>query len=421
VSVTTQAVASQAPVGWWNFDETFGSTAADSSGNNHSGGLINNPTWTTGKVGGAISFNGTTNYVDFGDNLDLVGNDLSLSIWVKPNTLTDYMAFIDKLSSGGNYRLHGAANGSVAYGIRNTASGFDYISSAAGVLRVGIWTHIAVVHTNATNQGTLYINGVAVGTKTFAITRGDTTDHLKSGYTANNSRYYNGAVDDMRIYNRVLSAAEVQALYNIAPPPDITPPTTPTNLAGTAISSSQINLTWTASTDNVAVTGYKIFRNGTQVGTSPTNSYSDLGLAASTVYTYTVSAYDAAGNNSAQSPSASVITLGSTAPSIAIGRRVTTTANLNVRQSASPSATRLGTESSGSLGTVAGGPTTAGGHTWWQINYDNGINGWSIADYLGVVSAASSPAIGMTDPLPSIASTQPYTSLAHQLSNKSKI
>ena len=89
---------------------------------------------------------------------------------------------------------------------------------------------------------------------------------------------------------------------------DTTPPSTPTNLAASAISSSQINLTWTASTDNVGVTGYKIFRGGTQVGTSATNSYSDTGLSASTAYSYTVSAYDAAGNNSAQSSSASATT-----------------------------------------------------------------------------------------------------------------
>ena len=90
---------------------------------------------------------------------------------------------------------------------------------------------------------------------------------------------------------------------------DTTPPSTPANLAATAVSSSQINLAWTASTDNVAVTGYKVFRNGTQVGTATTNSYSDTGLTASTAYSYTVSAYDAAGNNSAQSSSASATTL----------------------------------------------------------------------------------------------------------------
>ncbi len=90
--------------------------------------------------------------------------------------------------------------------------------------------------------------------------------------------------------------------------PDTTPPTVPTNLSATAVSSSGINLNWTASTDNVGVTGYKIFRGGTQIGTSATNSYSDTGLTASTQYTYTVSAYDAAGNNSSQSTSASATT-----------------------------------------------------------------------------------------------------------------
>ena len=96
--------------------------------------------------------------------------------------------------------------------------------------------------------------------------------------------------------------------FSVANPADTTPPSVPTGLSATAISSSAINLTWTASTDNVGVTGYKIYRGGTQVGTSATNSYSDSGLSASTQYSYTVSAYDAAGNNSAQSSSASATT-----------------------------------------------------------------------------------------------------------------
>ncbi len=99
-------------------------------------------------------------------------------------------------------------------------------------------------------------------------------------------------------------------------PPDTIPPTVPTNLTATAISSSQINLSWTASTDNIAVTGYKIFRGGVQVATSATTSYSDTGLTASTLYSYTVSAYDAAGNNSALSISASATTLAVSAPII---------------------------------------------------------------------------------------------------------
>src|SRR5207249_1688855 len=80
--------------------------------------------------------------------------------------------------------------------------------------------------------------------------------------------------------------------------PDTQAPTVPTGLTATAVSTSQINLSWTASTDNVGVTGYKIFRNSVQVGTATTTSYSDTGLSASTTYTYTASAYDLAGNNS---------------------------------------------------------------------------------------------------------------------------
>jgi peptidoglycan hydrolase-like protein with peptidoglycan-binding domain/chitodextrinase len=89
---------------------------------------------------------------------------------------------------------------------------------------------------------------------------------------------------------------------------DTTAPSTPAGLTATAISSSQINLSWSASTDNVAVTGYRVYRGGTQIGTSASNSYSDSGLIASTAYSYTVSAYDAAGNNSGHSSIASATT-----------------------------------------------------------------------------------------------------------------
>ncbi len=90
------------------------------------------------------------------------------------------------------------------------------------------------------------------------------------------------------------------------PPP--TPPSVPTGLAGTVGSATQINLSWTASTDNAGVTGYNVFRNGTKVGSTSTTSYLDTGLSAGTSYTYAVSAYDAAGNTSAQSSSISVTT-----------------------------------------------------------------------------------------------------------------
>ena len=69
-----------------------------------------------------------------------------------------------------------------------------------------------------------------------------------------------------------------------------------------------MSLSWTASTDNVGVTGYNILRNGVQIGTSTTTSYTDNSVASNTAYTYTVIAYDAAGIVSTPSNSAPATT-----------------------------------------------------------------------------------------------------------------
>jgi alpha-tubulin suppressor-like RCC1 family protein/chitodextrinase len=104
-------------------------------------------------------------------------------------------------------------------------------------------------------------------------------------------------------------------------PADTTPPTTPTGLTATAVGTGRIDLAWTASTDNVGVQGYRIYRDGSYVGTiGPvgSTSFSDTGLSASTSYTYTVDAIDAAGGASAQSSPATATTAGpdTAAPSV---------------------------------------------------------------------------------------------------------
>ena len=90
----------------------------------------------------------------------------------------------------------------------------------------------------------------------------------------------------------------------------------PTGLTAGASSATQINLAWTASTDNVGVTGYKVYRNGSQVGTSAVTSYSDTGLTTLTSYSYTVAACDAAGNCSAQTAAGTATTLESVPPTV---------------------------------------------------------------------------------------------------------
>ena len=82
---------------------------------------------------------------------------------------------------------------------------------------------------------------------------------------------------------------------------DTTPPSVPANLAVTGTTSSSATLSWSPSTDNVGVAGYRVYRGGVQVGTATGTTFTDTGLSASTAYSYTVAAYDAAGNVSAQS------------------------------------------------------------------------------------------------------------------------
>jgi chitodextrinase len=118
-----------------------------------------------------------------------------------------------------------------------------------------------------------------------------------------------------------VSAQSAAASATTAAAPDTTAPTVPTNLTATAVSTTQINLAWSASTDNVGVTGYRVYRSGTQMATATSTSYAMTGLSPATIYSFTVAAYDAAGNVSAQSNIASTNTFSlsdATPPTIAL-------------------------------------------------------------------------------------------------------
>src|SRR5438552_4421086 len=112
------------------------------------------------------------------------------------------------------------------------------------------------------------------------------------------------------------SALSAPLSATTAAPSDTTAPTTPAGLVGVAVSSSQINLSWTAATDNVGVTGYNVYRNGTLAASPGCTSASITGLSSSTLYSFIVSAFDAAGNVSALPAPLSVTTPVSALPQI---------------------------------------------------------------------------------------------------------
>src|SRR5258706_564064 len=132
----------------------------------------------------------------------------------------------------------------------------------------------------------------------------------------------------------------------VAPVVDITAPSTPAGLSASAVSSSQINLSWSASTDNVGVTGYRVYRAGTLLATlGAGTTFQNTGLTPSTSFSYTVQATDAAGNASAQSAAASATTqaaLDTTAPSVPGGLTAVATSSSQIKLTWSASTDNVG-------------------------------------------------------------------------------
>jgi chitodextrinase len=172
--------------------------------------------------------------------------------------------------------------------------------------------------------------------------------------------------------NRSPASASVSAVTQAAA--DTTPPSVPAGLAVTVSSSNQMALSWLAAKDNIGVTGYRIYRNGVAVATSAGTSYASTQLTPSTSYTFTVAAFDAAGNSSAQSAGVTKSTWPPPSTKFKVGSHLKASNGTSVR--ALPGGTSLGTQGRGALGTVIGGPAYQGGVWWWQVDFKAAPDGW---------------------------------------------
>ncbi|MEO8662608.1 MAG: LamG-like jellyroll fold domain-containing protein, partial [Bryobacteraceae bacterium] len=319
VDVTVSNAAPSGLVAAYSFSNGTGTTVTDLSGNNLTGNIVG-ATWTTsGKFGNALSFNGTSSYVDLGNPASLrLTASMTIEAWVKAAANPADDGQIVSKSNGVGWQFKTTPDtGPHTFGIAVSPAASSTTQRYSTTVRtLNTWYHVAGVYDAASASLSLYVNGVLDNGSlrgTIPATQFNQNLNVNIGRLTGGGYYFNGIIDEVRIYNRALLPAEIQSDMNTpldgtTSPPDTTPPSVPANLTATAASSSQINLTWTASTDAVGVAGYNIFRNNTQIGSSAGPSYSDTGLAASTAYVYTVAAFDAAGNSSAQSNSASATT-----------------------------------------------------------------------------------------------------------------
>lgn len=217
-----------------------------------------------------------------------------------PHTLTAVAR-----DAAGNRTTSPAVTMTVANSVPDTTPPVATITSPANGATVSAAVTIsAAASDNVGVAGVQFLlDGAALGTE---VTIAPFATSWNTTLSANGSHTLTAVARDAA-GNRGSSAAVSVTVSNSIP--DTTPPTVPTRLGAVATSSAQINLTWNASSDTQSgVAGYKIFRGGTQIGTTVSTSYSDTGLSSSTTYTYSVSAYDVAGNSSAQSPSVTATT-----------------------------------------------------------------------------------------------------------------
>ncbi len=147
----------------------------------------------------------------------------------------------------------------------------------------------------------VFQNGTSIGTNT-------TPNFSVTGLVANT--VYNFTITAKDEAGNVSAASSALSVTTL-PPPDTQAPTAPTTLVASNVTDVNLDLSWTAATDNVAVTGYDIFRGSTKIGTSATTAYTVNGLTAETAYNFTVKAKDAAGNISVDS---NIVTVTTAAP-----------------------------------------------------------------------------------------------------------
>ena len=215
-------------VGWWKLDDGAGTSAADSTGKGNTGTLTNSPAWTTGMNGGALTFNGSTNYVSVPDSssLHFVAGSFSVSVWMKATASplgmhSNEATLIGKESSSesqgwaATFNDDGTGILNAQFWIRDAATNQTIADSPR--LYLGQWYHLVFVVDRAAAVARVYLNGaeyVAGESVTTGIGSLDYANSLFMGAErTDNMSSFTGTIDDARVYSRALSAADVMALY----------------------------------------------------------------------------------------------------------------------------------------------------------------------------------------------------------------
>ncbi|OHE89144.1 MAG: hypothetical protein A3G75_07685 [Verrucomicrobia bacterium RIFCSPLOWO2_12_FULL_64_8] len=211
-------------VGWWKLDETSGTTAADSSDSGFDGTLQNfsGTYWVAGHTGNALDFDGSNDRVVVGNPtvLQLTGA-VTLAAWVNLDSIADSSRSI--ISKGGGSGARGwelltESNNKWSFWIASNSS--TLVGPSVTGVSLGTWVHVAGVYDPSVPVMRIYINGVLGAEQTTGVPTSmyNSAHDVAIGARPTSGNNVNGRIDDVRIYKRALSAAEVSAVMNSTNP-----------------------------------------------------------------------------------------------------------------------------------------------------------------------------------------------------------
>jgi hypothetical protein len=281
----SRGIIEEGAVGLWSFE----GDATDSSGLNNHGTLQNSPTFVAGRSGQAITFNGLNQYVEVAHNNNLNNRQAwTIDAWMYVDSLPTNKSVILQKSSGSDGDFYLSCSNRLLHARCATRGGADdlnkyAIETANSVLSAGKWTHLVAVWAGDVSDpvwddGTLRIFVDGVQKVSWDIARylcRNQTQPLNIGRNPVGGNYFQGRLDEVRLYNRALYPPEIQRSFEFATTVhfDLAPPT---GVNAQPADPESVELRWTPSA-NTNLTTYRIYRSTSPgVVVSPTNQIDEV-------------------------------------------------------------------------------------------------------------------------------------------------
>ena len=276
-------------VAYWDFDDGSGNILHDKSGNGNDG-TIYNATWVKGVSGDALSFDGVDSYVEVKSNKNLAPVTYTVNIWFKPHNPT-YLSGDEEIITKGINKLYYQIQWGGEYANDDNEVEFWYEDQYdsdyylySNPVKVGAWHMATMVYSEG--KLTVYVDGTYVAENQFDVSPYDSGEDLYIGH--GDSGYFNGTIDEARIYNRLLSSEEVKGLYYQYVPKS------PGNLQA-SMGRKWIDIRWDKpeNANTVGLSGYDVYRsmdgvNYEKIGEVSNEKFNDKNVVEGRTYYYYV-------------------------------------------------------------------------------------------------------------------------------------